>query len=158
MIVRAVPANAPAMAEIHAKVFGGGAEANWGSAWGADAFAVQLLLPGALGLLDVAGGLLLARVLGPEAEVLTFGVVPRARRQGIGSALLAAAMAAAAAAGAERMLLEVGAANEAARSLYEKAEFVRIGERRAYYADRTDALLLAADLPARTERLFRTDP
>lgn len=158
MIIRAIPANAHAMAEIHMEVFGSGAEARWGRAWGADAFAMQLLLPGALGLLEVAGGLLLARVLGPDAEVLTFGVVPQARRQGIGSALLAAAMAEAAAAGAQRMLLEVGAANEAARSLYEKADFVRIGERRAYYADRTDALLLVADLPASTGRLFRTDP
>lgn len=155
MIVRAGPAHAILMAEIHGQAFGGDLEANGGNAfggstWGADAFAAQLRLPGALGLIDEAGGLVLARVLGPEAEMLMLCVVPLAQRQGLGMALLAAAMAEAAGAGAQRMVLEVGAANAAARSLYEKAGFVRIGERRAYYPDRTDALLLAARLASET--------
>ncbi|MGH7069952.1 MAG: GNAT family N-acetyltransferase [Acetobacteraceae bacterium] len=143
------------MAEIHARAFAGGTEANGGNAdsgstWGADAFAAQLRLPGTLGLIDEAGGLVLARALGTEAEILMLCVVPHAQRRGLGTALLRAVMAEAAGAGAERMVLEVGAANAAARSLYEKAGFVRIGERHAYYPDRTDALLLAAALVRRS--------
>lgn len=147
MIVRAGPAHAAAMAAIHAEVFAAGPEALWGRPWGAESFAAQLRLPGALGFIDPAGGALLARVLGSEAELLTLAVVAAARRRGLGFALVSAAMGAAASAGAERIVLEVAAANTPALALYEKSGFSRIGLRRAYYADHSDALLLAALLP-----------
>lgn len=134
------------MAAIHAEVFAAGAESAWGRPWGANAFSAQLGLPGTLGFIDPAGGLLLARILGPEAEMLTLAVVSEARRHGLGTALVSAAMTAAASAGAERIVLEVAATNAPALALYEKAGFSRVGLRRAYYADRSDALLLAAQL------------
>jgi len=146
MILRAGPAHAAAMAEIHARVFSAGAEAVWGQPWGAHVFAAQLGLPGTLGLIDPAGGIILARALGGEAELLTLAVIPEARRQGLGAALLAATMTEAAAAGADRIVLEVGVANTPAIALYEKAGFSQVGLRRAYYTDRSDALLLAAHL------------
>ncbi len=147
MILRACPADAAAMAAIHAQVFAAGAEAAaWGRPWGEDSFAIQLGLPGALGFIDSSGGMLLARVLGPEAELLTIAVIPEARRRGLGAALLSLAMSEAASAGAERIVLEVGTTNEAAFALYKKAGFALVGLRRAYYADRSDALLLAARL------------
>jgi [ribosomal protein S18]-alanine N-acetyltransferase len=115
-------------------------------AWGANAFALQLGLPGVFALFDQRGGLLLARVTQDEGEILTLAVAAAARRQGIGSALVAMAMREAAARGACTLWLEVSAANAAARSLYSKAGFVTAGQRQRYYADGTDALVLRADL------------
>lgn len=115
-------------------------------AWSADAFALQLGLRGVFALFEQRGGLLLARVMQDEGEILTLAVAAAARRQGIGSALVATAMREAAARGARTLWLEVSAANDAARSLYSKAGFVTAGQRQRYYADGTDALVLRADL------------
>lgn len=146
MILRAGQSDARAMAAIHREVFADGTESAWGTPWGAEAFGAQLGLPGALGFIDPEGAVLLARVLCPEAEVLTLAVVRQARRRGLGIALVSLAMREAAAAGAKRIVLEVGVSNAPARALYEKVGFCRVGLRRGYYADRSDALLLAADL------------
>lgn len=146
MILHAGLSDARAMAAIHEEVFARGTEAAWGTPWGVDAFAAQLGLPGALGFIDAERGVLLARVLGCEAEILTLAVIRSARRQGIGTALVSLAMREAASSGAERIILEVAVTNAPARALYERAGFRRVGIRRAYYADRSDALLLATRL------------
>lgn len=146
MIRRATSSDAQAMAAIHAEVFADGITPAWGTPWGADAFAAQLGLPGTLGFIDSEGGALLARVLGREAELLTLAVIPKARRRGVGAALVSLAMREAALARADRIVLEVGVMNAPARALYDKAGFHQVGLRRAYYADRSDALLLAARL------------
>ncbi|HXI86016.1 MAG TPA: GNAT family N-acetyltransferase [Parvularculaceae bacterium] len=91
-------------------------------------------------------GFLMWRRLGDEAEILTFGVVEGARRQGAGDKLLDAALAAARCAGLKAMFLEVDAGNEAARGLYEKHGFSKVGERRGYYRSGADALILRKDL------------
>jgi ribosomal-protein-alanine N-acetyltransferase len=140
MIERAGAAHAVAMAALHASAFPPGAR------WDEAAFAAQLRLPGVFGLIDAAGGFVLVRAAGGEAEVLTLAVAPETRRKGLGRALLAAAMARAAEAGARRMVLEVSEWNEAGRALYEGAGFSEVGRRRRYYPDGSDALVLAADL------------
>jgi len=71
---------------------------------GEDAIALQLAMPGVLGLLHARGGMILIRVTEDEAEVLTLAVAPEARRQGVAGALLAAAMAAARAQAARTMV------------------------------------------------------
>jgi ribosomal-protein-alanine N-acetyltransferase len=91
---------------------------------------------------------LLARVAADEAEILTIGVAPEARRLGVGRGLLAAAMRRAASAGAAAMFLEVASTNTPARALYENAGFVRVGRRARYYPNGGDALVLRADLAA----------
>jgi ribosomal-protein-alanine N-acetyltransferase len=74
-------------------------------------------------------------------------VTPGARRRGLGTALLAAAMAGARLRGAEAMFLEVAAAgNPAALGLYRGLGFVEVGRRRRYYPDGSDALVLRRDL------------
>jgi len=113
-----------------------------GEAWDAAAFGVQLGLPGVFGLLDVRGGMVLARVAADEAEILALAVVPAVCRQGLGAALLAAAEARAAAGGAVTMFLEVAERNVAARALYADAGYVFAGRRRGYYPDGGDALVL----------------
>ncbi len=139
-IVTACRAHAPAMAAIHAGAFPPGAR------WNAEAFAAQLALPGVFGLIHPEGGFALARVAADEAEILTLAVIPATRRQGLGRALLSAAMARARAAGARRMVLEVSAGNIPARALYAASGFAAAGRRQRYYEDGSDALILAVML------------
>ena len=81
------------------------------------------------------------------AEVEGLVVDEKYRRQGIGSALLAACMEWAAHAGASSMRLEVRASNTAALALYQRYGFSAVGRRRAYYsAPVEDAVLLQAPL------------
>ena len=115
-------------------------------AWGEDAIALQLAMPGVFGLLHAQGGMILARVTEDEAEVLTLAVAPEVRRQGVARALLEGAMAAAREQAARTMVLEVAIGNTAARGLYERAGFVEAGRRPRYYADGGDALILRARL------------
>jgi ribosomal-protein-alanine N-acetyltransferase len=133
-------AHAAALAAIHAAAF------RDAEAWSAAVIAGQLAHPACFALIDPAGGMLLARVAADEAEILTLGVAPAARRGGIGRGLVAAAMRRAAAAGAATMFLEVASTNTPARALYEAAGFVRVGRRARYYANGGDALVLRAEL------------
>jgi ribosomal-protein-alanine N-acetyltransferase len=116
---------------------------------------VLLGLPGGFGLLRPGVGFVLARVAADEAEILTLAVVPAARRQGHGEALLAGAMAAAVARGAGAMFLEVSEQNEAARALYAAAGFAEAGRRRGYYPDGSDALVLKRGLLGPTDSDLR---
>ena len=133
-------AHAAAMAAIHRAAFPPN------EAWGTDAFELQLALPGVFGWLDRRGGMILARVAADEAEVLTLAVAPEARRQGVGTRLLGAAMSLGGSRGAQTAFLEVSDANGAARALYRRAGFIPTGRRPRYYADGTDALVLRRTL------------
>jgi ribosomal-protein-alanine N-acetyltransferase len=115
-------------------------------AWGEDAIALQLAMPGVFGLLHPLGGMILARVTADEAEILTLAVAPEIRRQGVARSLLAGAMAASREQAARTMVLEVAIGNAAARALYAQAGFVEAGRRPRYYADGGDALILRARL------------
>ena len=140
MIGAATQAHAAALAAIHAAAFSAH------EAWGEDAIALQLALPGAFGLIDERGGMLLGRIVVDEAEVLTLAVAPSVRRQGIATALLRAAKARVRADGAIAMFLEVATGNTAARTLYRREGFREVGRRRGYYGDASDALVLRAAL------------
>lgn len=139
---RVVPvsfAAAAALAEVHRQCFDNAA--GLGEAWDADAFADILQVPGtvafaARGKEEELNGVAVVRVTRDEAELLTLGVIPGARREGVGKALLARAVRAAAARGARRLFLEVAESNEAARTLYREEGFADVGYRRGYYAVR----------------------
>lgn len=142
------PADLDALARLHARCFPG-------ESWDAPALASILALPGASGRLAEAEdggacGLVLALFAAEDAEILTLGVDPDRRRQGIARALLADVIARAQRAGARRLVLEVAADNEAARRLYGVHGFRPIGERRNYYrrpgGATIDAWLLARPL------------
>lgn len=94
-------------------------------------------------------GFVLSRLAADSAEILTIAVVPKARRRGIGGALLAYHLATLAAAGAKSLFLEVEAENRAALALYRRFDFREVGERQAYYrklsGDRASALILRRD-------------
>ena len=72
-------------------------------------------------------------VIGPDAEIMTVGVVPAARRQGIGRRLVADLLDHARERGAKQVFLEVRVDNAAALALYESEGFDRLGVRRGYY-------------------------
>jgi len=123
-------------AAIHAAAF----PAPWEQRWDRDALAELLATPGAFGLMAqrdaqaAPSGFVLVRVAADQAEIITIGVAPEARRRGIGTALLKAATAEATERGAASLFLEVAEDNFAARRLYDELGFVSIGKRRAYYA------------------------
>lgn len=83
-----------------------------------------------------------------EAQLLNLSVVPDARRQGVGSELLARFLDDALRLGAEQVFLEVRVSNTAAIALYECAGFVRVARRAHYYPPgrastaREDALVM----------------
>jgi ribosomal-protein-alanine N-acetyltransferase len=87
------------------------------------------------------------RVVADEAEILTVGVVPSARRRGIARLLLAALLDEARRRGAREAYLEVRIDNAAARALYAKEGFAELGIRPGYYdAGSVDAVVMSRDL------------
>lgn len=140
MLVTATPAHAEAMALLHGRAF------PTGERWGAGAIGLQLSLPGAFGWIAPAGGMILARTIADEAEVLTLAVDPAAQGNGIGRGLLDQALATARQRGALAMFLEVACSNIPATALYSAAGFTVVGSRRGYYPAGGDALVLRRSL------------
>lgn len=154
------PAHAAAYAQVLAALHG---EAFPEAPWGAQAMASALGQPGAFGFVareraDTDAkplGFVLMRAVADEAEVLTIATRPAARRQGVGRALMRAALDHAHRLGAGRVFLEVAVSNVSAQGLYEGLGFAQVGRRKDYYARpgsaaaspmREDALVLARDL------------
>jgi len=122
-------------------------------AWSTAAMAGLLASPGSFGLLSITegapSGFALARVAADEAEILSLGVLPPYRHRGIARLLLRATAERAGDSGAQRLFLEVAADNHAARALYLREGFARVGRRPCYYrrgAGSVDALILARPL------------
>jgi ribosomal-protein-alanine N-acetyltransferase len=141
----ATPEDAPAMASAHAQAFD--------QPWDEMDFEDLLDGPGIFGFVVRAedpAGVLICRTAAGEAEILTVGVAPWARRRGVGKALMTAAIGVARQMGAGEMFLEVDVDNTGAVTLYERLGFVRAGLRKAYYdrgaAGRADALVMRLDL------------
>jgi len=94
---------------------------------------------------EVPAGFALAVDLRKECEILSLGVLPEHRREGIGSALLDSVCSEGRVRGAECILLEVAVDNSAALSLYTGRGFIPVGHRRNYCRQasrRGDALVL----------------
>jgi ribosomal-protein-alanine N-acetyltransferase len=90
-------------------------------------------------LLGTAGLL----TIGETAQVLTVGVLPSARRNGVGRLLVRALIAEARRRGASEVLLEVREDNQAARRLYAGEGFTVLGRRRGYYEQgKVDAITM----------------
>lgn len=85
-------------------------------------------------------GFTLMRIAADEAEVLSIGVKPAARKGGLGKKLLHMAMSGARSGGAHSLFVDVARQNTAACALYESAGFERVGIRKNYYENGDDAL------------------
>lgn len=101
-------------------------------------------------LKDEVGGMILSRLLPPDAEVLTFAVDPARRGAGVGTDLLIRHMANLERGGARLVFLEVGEDNAAALKVYERLGFKVIGRRENYYqrptGERQAALTMRCEL------------
>ena len=137
-------AHAAVLARLHATAFAPAER------WDAAAMAALLDMPGCFACLhgtdEAPLGMAMLRVAADEAELLTIAVLPSARGAGAGTALLEQAIGEAIRRGAQRMFLEVAPGNRAARALYRRHGFAVIGRRRDYYANGSDALVLARGL------------
>ena len=146
LIDRAEPSDAGLMAAIHASCFA--------RPWDETAMAQFVVGPDTLCLIASASeesgampaGLLIARKAADEAELLTLGVSPSCRRQGIGRALLKDAVASLRASGAKQLFLEVEHGNDAALALYRCCGATEVGRRKGYYQHGTDAAIFSLAL------------
>jgi [ribosomal protein S18]-alanine N-acetyltransferase len=114
--------------------------------WSRDFLTRLLDGPGVYGWLAGDDAFLLLRVVADEAEVLSIGTRPAARRAGLARTLVQQAIDAAQTRGATRLFLEVAADNVAALALYRAHGFAEVACRSAYYAGGIDALVLARRL------------
>jgi len=83
---------------------------------------------------------------GDQADVQTIAVLADHRRAGVGTALMNELLTEAARRGAVAVFLEVRADNPPAQAMYERFGFRRLGLRRRYYEDGTDAITMVKDL------------
>ena len=86
-------------------------------------------------------------VVAEEGSLLSMAVIPEARRQGLGSALMRQLRHRLQQHGCKEVHLEVRDSNRDAQSLYCSTGFAVTGRRRGYYADNgEDALLMSCAL------------
>jgi tRNA threonylcarbamoyladenosine biosynthesis protein TsaB len=120
---------APILAALHAECFD--------NAWTAIEFAKLMAMPGAQAYLACEGdeplAFLLARRAAGEAEILTLGTRPFARRRGLAGMLMSHLAKELRRTKETEIFIEVAADNAAARALYERAGFAVTGRRKAYY-------------------------
>ncbi|MEM7158286.1 MAG: ribosomal protein S18-alanine N-acetyltransferase [Myxococcota bacterium] len=140
----ATAADLPAIAQLDAACFG--------RAWSTEVYEQEFERPFAqLYVVERAGtiiGLSCTWIVGDEAHLLRIATLARHRRGGLGRMMLSSVVDRATAAGCERIILEVGASNVPAVSLYERFAFERIGLRRGYYREPPDdALVMQRMLP-----------
>ena len=94
-------------------------------------------------------GYIVGRSVLDEGEILNLGVALRARRRGVGRALVRHLLDEFASAGACAVFLEVRESNAPAQGLYEGFGFREVGRRQRYYQRPVeDAVLLRAVISA----------
>ena len=118
------------------------------SAWSAADYIALGAPPEAAIIADdkVELGMLLLRFAADEGEVLNLAVIPEARGQGLGRALLVGGIALTQDLGIARLFLEVAIDNAPALALYRSYGFEEVGRRNRYYrrpdGSRVDAILM----------------
>lgn len=112
--------------------------------WGVDSCRDVLEMPGTIMWVavreEVPAGFLVVRQVLDEAEVISTGVLPLARRTGVAALLFSTANTDLV--DCQRMFLEVSEHNQPARRLYESLGFQQSGRRAGYYADGSDAIVM----------------
>ena len=143
------------ISEMIAQAFAAAGESgDYRPSWTAQSVAGITIMPGFVGVLAFGEseplGFLLCRIAADEAEILSLGVAPSARRSGIARAMLEQFIVQAQGQGVIRIFLEVASRNKGAQAFYRTFGFKGIGRRRDYYSidgDRfDDALIWAREL------------
>lgn len=124
------------LAELHAKCF---PHKPWGAADFAD------LQKSGCEIIASQNGFIVYRAVADEAEIITIGVAPDARRTGIAAAMLGIIEGDLKKRGVKHIFLEVAADNAPARGLYQGNGYMEIGTRPKYY-DWVDAIMMKKDI------------
>jgi ribosomal-protein-alanine N-acetyltransferase len=149
LIDAAAPADAPALAEIHAACFARGwSEAELEALVADPAVDAQVARRASPFGTRRPVGFALCRRAGDEAEVLTIAVSPRWRGRGVATELTETLLRRLYADRVGAVFLEVDAGNVPALALYRRLRFRQVGERRGYYAGSGGghALVMRCDL------------
>ncbi|WP_037586481.1 ribosomal protein S18-alanine N-acetyltransferase [Stenoxybacter acetivorans] len=115
------------------------------SAWSAAQLQAALVLPNHIWVIEAENHLaamLVWQHMGDEAEIHLINTHPQHRRCGLARQLLNHLFQAAADMKINRVLLEVRRSNSAAQTLYHQLGFTVCGQRRAYYANGEDAVIM----------------
>ena len=124
------------LAELHAKCF---PHKPWGAADFAD------LQKSGCEIIASQNGFIVYRAVADEAEIITIGVAPDARRTGIAAAMLGIIEGDLKKRDVKHIFLEVAADNAPARALYQNNGYVEIGVRPGYYGG-IDAIMMRKDI------------
>ena len=112
-------------------------DASFADPWSATDFVSILAVDHSIFLIAESSGEIVGYVVAisvmDEAEILNVAVSPSRRGEGIGGALLDAALAQVESRGAESVFLEVRVSNAAAMALYQSRSFAEISKRKNYY-------------------------
>lgn len=124
------------LANLHAKCFPN-------KPWSATDFAD--LKKSGCEIIASQNGFIVWRAVADEAELITIGVDPDARRTGIAAAMLGIMEGELKKSGIKKIFLEVAENNHPARQLYKNNGYNEIGVRPKYY-DGIDAIMMKKDL------------
>jgi ribosomal-protein-alanine acetyltransferase len=153
MIRPATASDLPDLAALEANLFGA-------DAWDVGALRSELDGPGRRFVVAEAGELLgfaVSMSLGDVVDLQRIGVRPDQQRSGVATALLEDLVTHPGA--ADRMLLEVSAANRSAVAFYTRAGFSQVSVRPRYYRDGSDALVMQRTLvPGAGEQWGKIQP
>ena len=138
-IRRAIPNDAPKIAEIESDIFS--------DPWSVKDVLSTITSSGAMCYVATSdtGELLsyvIGRIIAPEGEIYRVATVPDARRRGIAYRLIDYALKTEKGHGLESVFLEVREKNVPARNLYKSYGFMEIGVRKNYYKDPTDDAII----------------
>lgn len=127
-------------------------------AWDHDAVRAELDGPGRRFVVagaDEVSGYAVSRAIGDVVDLQRIAVSPLWQRAGVATALLDDLVAHPG--DADRMMLEVSAANDSAIAFYRHRGFTQIDTRRRYYRDGSDALVMTRPLDEDNRRSGRMD-
>ena len=138
-IRRAIPLDAPKIAEAEAKIFS--------DPWSLNDVLSTITSNGAMCFVALSdtGELLsyvIGRIIAPEGEIYRVATIPEARRRGIAYRLIDYALKTEKGRGLESIFLEVREKNSPARNLYKSYGFIEAGVRKAYYKDPPDNAII----------------
>ncbi len=114
--------------------------------WRVDQIAESLQAESSLAVVHETHAHVLISVAGPSADVLTVAVHPSHQRRGIAKQLLTAVHGRLRDLGVLEVFLEVRTDNIPARRLYEHLGYLCVGERKRYYDDDCNAVVMRLDL------------
>lgn len=138
-IRRAIPDDAPKIAEIESDIFS--------DAWSVRDVLSTITSQGAMCYVAMSDtgellSYLIGRIIAPEGEIYRVATVPMARRRGIAYRLIDYALKSEKSHGLESVFLEVREKNAPARNLYKSYGFTEAGARKGYYKDPPDNAII----------------